>query len=442
MHTQRTTSGSSLAETDPMRLFYKDMDRHPDLSPAEEQALGRRIENALRMAWIWLQFLAAVPGDLTNPEAPETQLAVNSRVLFGDAMRTRDASTKKLISSHLRFVIKLAGGYKNSGLEWWELVQAGCEGLSIAANIWDYRRGTPLVSFSAWYIRGAMIDAILANETIRRPDEVIKLARQTHDVAMDLKARGLPLTDENIAAGLEISVKRYRQVIDGTFSMVSLDAPVHEDSDLTIGEVTEDVPENRPDQLVMRMQITREIRRGVAGLPQKDRLVLILRNGMFGQPEHTLQQVGRRFDVTSREASRQWQEAAFRKMAELCGPRLEAVMGKKLPSKELDTSEVPPLQDAEAWLSEVTGDELTTALVRHWAKARKKPAAGIGCSSAELEKRFGGLTAEERYVVALTLGLKGRQAVKSAVLAACLRKSRTAVSHSFVRSQDKLVAAA
>jgi RNA polymerase primary sigma factor len=241
---QTTYVGRGLAEatTDALQLFLNEAGRHRLLTAEEEVELAKRIERGDREA------------------------------------------KDKLVNSNLRLVISNAKHYEGSGLALLDLIQEGILGLIRAAEKFDWQRGYKFSTYATWWIRQA-IDRGIANKArlIRMPVHVLqqerKLVRAERKLAADL---GREPTDEEIAGETGLKLKHVREVRDAARTVASLDQPVGEEEETSLGDL---VPSHEPEpQELVEVSLQRQaLRRAVDELPDPERQVVKLRYGLAGE---------------------------------------------------------------------------------------------------------------------------------------------------------------
>jgi RNA polymerase primary sigma factor len=249
--------------TDAMALFLREVARHPLLTREQEVELAKRIER----------------GDL---EAKE-----------------------QLVNSNLRLVISNARKYQGLDLPLLDLIQEGILGLIRAAEKFDYRRGYKFSTYATFWIREAIQRAI-ANRarTIRIPVHIGQRERKIGRAQRELQARlGREPTDQEVAAEAELSVREVRETRDAARVVTSLDRPVGEEDDTTLGALIES-DERPPDEEVEISLRNDAVRSALERLPEREREVVKLRYGINGDDPTPLREAGRRLGISSEEVRR------------------------------------------------------------------------------------------------------------------------------------------
>jgi RNA polymerase primary sigma factor len=261
--------------TDALQLFLREAGRHPLLTAAQEVELAKKIES----------------GDMP--------------------------AKQRMIQSNLRLVVSIAKNYRNQGLPFLDLIQEGTLGLIRAVEKFDWRRGYKFSTYATWWIRQAVARALADKaRTIRMPVHIVERMQKMNRAERSLWAvLGREPTLEEIADEANLPLQQAKEVKAAARASSSLDAPVGEADDATLGDfVPGDGP--LPDEQVEDSLRSQTLATALRSLPERHRDVVVLRYGLDDAEPKTLEEIGRRLGLT-RERVRQIEVEALKRLATL-----------------------------------------------------------------------------------------------------------------------------
>ena len=238
---------------------------------------------------------------------------INRRMSIGEAKARR--AKKEMVEANLRLVISIAKKYTNRGLQFLDLIQEGNIGLMKAVDKFEYRRGYKFSTYATWWIRQAITRSIADQaRTIRIPVHMIETINKLNRISRQmLQEIGREPTPEELAERMEMPEDKVRKVLKIAKEPISMETPIGDDEDSHLGDFIEDQNIDSPIDSAS-MEGLKEATQGVlSGLTPREAKVLRMRFGIDMNTDHTLEEVGKQFDVT-RERIRQIEAKALRKL--------------------------------------------------------------------------------------------------------------------------------
>lgn len=238
---------------------------------------------------------------------------INKRMSIGEAKARR--AKKEMIEANLRLVISIAKKYTNRGLQFLDLIQEGNIGLMKAVDKFEYRRGYKFSTYATWWIRQAITRSIADQaRTIRIPVHMIETINKLNRVSRQiLQELGREATPEELAERMEMPEDKVRKVLKIAKEPISMETPIGDDEDSHLGDFIEDARVLSPIESATIAGLRESTQQVLSGLTAREAKVLRMRFGINMNTDHTLEEVGKQFDVT-RERIRQIEAKALRKL--------------------------------------------------------------------------------------------------------------------------------
>ena len=238
---------------------------------------------------------------------------INRRMSIGEAKARR--AKKEMVEANLRLVISIAKKYTNRGLQFLDLIQEGNIGLMKAVDKFEYRRGYKFSTYATWWIRQAITRSIADQaRTIRIPVHMIETINKLNRVSRQmLQEMGREATPEELAERMEMPEDKIRKVMKISKEPISMETPIGDDEDSHLGDFIEDEKVMTPVDSAARESLSEATREILSTLTPREAKVLRMRFGIDMNTDHTLEEVGKQFDVT-RERIRQIEAKALRKL--------------------------------------------------------------------------------------------------------------------------------
>lgn len=238
---------------------------------------------------------------------------INRRITLGEVKARR--AKKEMIEANLRLVISIAKKYTNRGLQFLDLIQEGNIGLMKAVDKFEYRRGYKFSTYATWWIRQAITRSIADQaRTIRIPVHMIETINKLNRISREILQKiGREATPEELAERMCMSEEKIRKILKIAKEPISMETPIGEDEDLHLSDFIEDSTLEMPLDSATTESLKSATHEVLEGLTPREAKVLRMRFGIDMNTDHTLEEVGKQFDVT-RERIRQIEAKALRKL--------------------------------------------------------------------------------------------------------------------------------
>ena len=298
------TLPSTIKLDDPVRMYLKEIGNIPLISYEEETRLAKIIADG-NMAKEQLDSLLEEGYDL-----PEEDLE-SLRSLVAKS----EVAKNKLVESNLRLVVSIAKKHVNRGLQFLDLIQEGNMGLIKAVEKFDSEKGFKFSTYATWWIRQAITRAVADQaRTIRIPVHMVetinKLLRVQRQLVQELSREP---SHEEVAEKMGIPVEKVQQILKIAQEPISLESPVGEEEDSSLGDFISDPTALDPYEYTAQEMLKKELNEVLEGLTDREEKVLRMRFGLLDGRQRTLEEVGKEFGVT-RERIRQIEAKALRKL--------------------------------------------------------------------------------------------------------------------------------
>ncbi len=296
---------ASLKVDDPVRMYLKEIGKIPLLTTEEETLYAEQVVEGRTAR----QKLEEIEADDNNTVTIEEYEALQ------DIVEVADEAKDKLVNANLRLVVSIAKKYLSRGLQFLDLIQEGNMGLIKAVDKFYHKKGFKFSTYATWWIRQAITRAVADQaRTIRIPVHMVetinKLVRIQRQLVQEFSREPTP---EEVAERMDITVEKVQQIQRIAQEPISLESPVGEEEDSSLGDFISDPHALDPYEYTAKMKLREELDEVLATLTEREERVLRLRFGLIDGRQRTLEEVGKEFNVT-RERIRQIEAKALRKL--------------------------------------------------------------------------------------------------------------------------------
>jgi RNA polymerase sigma factor (sigma-70 family) len=290
---------SAALTTDLVRQYLNDAGRHALLTKEDEADLAKRYQAGL------------AADEMLKAKDRTRSKKARLRVISRDGEKAKE----RMVQANLRLVVPQARKFSGRDLDFIELIQEGNLGLLRAVEKFDHTKGYKFSTYAVWWIRQALQRGVASKgRTIRVPAHVWELYGKLRSAELRLRqAKGGDPTEEEIAEEVGLTPQRVREVRDAMQELVSLDRPIGEDGDATMGDLIADTGVVDPAETALEGDAMAQIEAALDALDEREKLILVLRFGLGGEEPQTLEEIGAHFGLT-RERIRQMQNRALAKL--------------------------------------------------------------------------------------------------------------------------------
>ena len=285
---------------DPIRTYIQEISRIPLLTKEEEVKLSQKIEAGKEAA---------------RRLAEDQSLSPKEQAELEELVREGKLAREKMAAANLRLVISIAKRYMHRGLSFLDLIQEGNIGLMRAIEKFDWRKGFKFSTYATWWIRQAITRAIAEQaRTIRIPTHTMEAIQELQRLRQGyIREHGVPPTYEELAELLKTSVERVKKLERALMPTTSLERPLSEEEEETLGDFIPDETAPSPLKEALKARLREDLLRALQDLEPRERAILELRYGLRDGHPRTLKEVATHFDIT-RERVRQLELKALEKL--------------------------------------------------------------------------------------------------------------------------------